>query len=52
MKTATFVTLLGLALAPLGLAQSDSLGPAPTESYGCEPHGDHYRSCILSVVAR
>ena len=28
-------------LIPFALAQ-DSLGPAPTESYGCEPHGDHY----------
>ncbi|KAF4122056.1 hypothetical protein GMORB2_7649 [Geosmithia morbida] len=37
------ITLLGLGLLPFAAAQSStSLGPAPTESYGCEPHGDHY----------
>ncbi|KAL6852503.1 hypothetical protein ACO1O0_007048 [Amphichorda felina] len=37
-----FTVLLSLGLIPFAVAQSTSLGPAPTESYGCEPHGDHY----------
>ena len=39
MKTAAF------ALALLGLfpsAFAETLAASPTESYGCEPHGDHY----------
>lgn len=44
MKTSTFITLFGLAMAPLGLAESESLEPSPTESFGCEPHGDHWRT--------
>ncbi|CAG9988571.1 unnamed protein product [Clonostachys byssicola] len=45
MRTSTFTALLGLGLLPLGLAQSSSSvnpGPSPTNSVGCEPHGDHW----------
>ncbi|KFH46075.1 hypothetical protein ACRE_030440 [Hapsidospora chrysogenum ATCC 11550] len=39
-----FLTVLGLGLIPFAVAQAgdETLGPAPTESYGCEPHGDHW----------
>ncbi|KAI8689407.1 hypothetical protein LRP88_14185 [Fusarium phalaenopsidis] len=40
MKTTTFaVALLGLFPAVLA---AESLAPSPTESVGCEPHGDHW----------
>lgn len=39
MKTATFaVALLGLFPAVF----AETLAPSPTESTGCEPHGDHW----------
>ncbi|KAK0657922.1 hypothetical protein B0T16DRAFT_315360 [Cercophora newfieldiana] len=46
--------ILCLALSPLILAQS--LGPSPTESIGCEPHGDHWdcdapRATITGTVS-
>ncbi|KAI6783637.1 uncharacterized protein J7T54_005666 [Emericellopsis cladophorae] len=34
--------VLGLGLASFTLAQTDAAGPSPTESVGCEPHGDHW----------
>ncbi|KAH7274746.1 hypothetical protein NW759_004740 [Fusarium solani] len=40
MKTTTFaVALLGLFPAVMA---AESLAPSPTESVGCEPHGDHW----------
>ncbi|RSL67935.1 hypothetical protein CEP54_003018 [Fusarium duplospermum] len=40
MKTTTFaVALLGLFPAVLA---AETLAPSPTESIGCEPHGDHW----------
>ncbi|EEU40565.1 uncharacterized protein NECHADRAFT_90611 [Fusarium vanettenii 77-13-4] len=40
MKTTTFaVALLGLFPAVLA---AETLAPSPTESVGCEPHGDHW----------
>ncbi|KAL2222650.1 hypothetical protein M432DRAFT_12791 [Thermoascus aurantiacus ATCC 26904] len=40
MRTAIFA-VLALASCPAVLAQEDP-GPSPTESVGCEPHGDHW----------
>ncbi|PVH73889.1 hypothetical protein DL98DRAFT_519608 [Cadophora sp. DSE1049] len=39
MKTITTFTLVA-ALAGVALAQDP--GPSPTNSFGCEPHGDHW----------
>ncbi|KAK7418443.1 hypothetical protein QQX98_003935 [Neonectria punicea] len=52
MKTAAFALAL-LGLFPSALAET--LAPSPTESYGCEPHGDHYhcegaRATLSTVV--
>lgn len=51
-----FSILALLALSACAVAQetestSESLAPSPTESVGCEPHGDHwyYQSSISSV---
>jgi hypothetical protein len=33
-------SLAALALATAAMAQS--IAPSPTESVGCEPHGDHW----------
>lgn len=41
MKSSIFTALAALAFLPLSLAQDDP-GPSPTESVGCEPHGDHW----------
>ncbi|KAK4135894.1 hypothetical protein BT67DRAFT_440770 [Trichocladium antarcticum] len=38
--TASAAVLLGLVSA--ALAQAQTPGPSPTESVGCEPHGDHW----------
>jgi hypothetical protein len=43
MKTTTFAVAL-LGLFPAIFAQ-ETLAPSPTESVGCEPHGDH---CMFS----
>ncbi|KAH6886235.1 hypothetical protein B0T10DRAFT_575951 [Thelonectria olida] len=40
MKTSALAVAL-LSLLPAALA-AETAGPSPTESYGCEPHGDHY----------
>jgi D-lyxose ketol-isomerase len=40
MKTTTFAVAL-LGLFPAIFAQ-ETLAPSPTESVGCEPHGDHW----------
>ncbi|KXX74864.1 hypothetical protein MMYC01_206704 [Madurella mycetomatis] len=39
MKTPAVLFLLGLCALP---ALAQELGPSPTESIGCEPHGDHW----------
>lgn len=41
MKPTTYLAFL-LGLVPLALAQTEDPGPSPTESVGCEPHGDHW----------
>ncbi|KAI9150180.1 hypothetical protein HJFPF1_09935 [Paramyrothecium foliicola] len=41
MKTSTVLVAM-LASLPLAFAQSTDLAPSPTESIGCEPHGDHW----------
>jgi hypothetical protein len=46
-----FSILALLALSACAVAQgtestSESLAPSPTESVGCEPHGDHWYSPI------
>lgn|SRR5687768_5774145 len=41
MKTSTLAALAAMAFLPLSLAQDDP-GPSPSESIGCEPHGDHW----------
>ncbi|KAM0269057.1 hypothetical protein ACHAQH_009835 [Verticillium albo-atrum] len=38
MKAAQILALMGLA----SVSVAQSLPPAPTESVGCEPHGDHW----------
>ena len=38
MKLTSAFFALGLVQAVL----AESLGPSPTESVGCEPHGDHW----------
>jgi hypothetical protein len=39
MKTSAVAFLLGLYALP---ALAQELAPSPTESIGCEPHGDHW----------
>lgn len=39
MKTSTFAVAI-FGLMPMA-AFAQSLAPSPTESVGCEPHGDH-----------
>ncbi|KAK1541001.1 hypothetical protein CPAR01_06990 [Colletotrichum paranaense] len=40
MKASQILSMLGFAA--FAFAQSESLAPSPTESVGCEPHGDHW----------
>ncbi|KAF2837909.1 hypothetical protein M501DRAFT_146015 [Patellaria atrata CBS 101060] len=40
MRVSTLIP--SFALVAFALAQSESLAPSPTESIGCEPHGDHW----------
>lgn len=40
MRTSIIATIAALAFIPLSLAQD--AGPSPSESIGCEPHGDHW----------
>jgi hypothetical protein len=40
MKVAAYAAVL-LGLVSAALAQ-ETPGPSPTESFGCEPHGDHW----------
>lgn len=39
-------TLVAIGMLQVALAQS--IAPSPTESIGCEPHGDHW--CVLTSV--
>ncbi|AEO59560.1 hypothetical protein MYCTH_2307967 [Thermothelomyces thermophilus ATCC 42464] len=41
MKAIAYAAVL-LGLVSTALGQSQTLAPSPTESYGCEPHGDHW----------
>ncbi|KAK4040974.1 hypothetical protein C8A01DRAFT_35030 [Parachaetomium inaequale] len=41
MKAVAYAALL-LGLVSAALGQAETPGPSPTESYGCEPHGDHW----------
>ncbi|KAL2257049.1 hypothetical protein VTK26DRAFT_729 [Humicola hyalothermophila] len=41
MKPVTYAALF-LGLLSAALAQGETLEPSPTESVGCEPHGDHW----------
>ncbi|KAK2035523.1 hypothetical protein LX32DRAFT_633303 [Colletotrichum zoysiae] len=50
MRTSRFTAVFGLSA--LALAQSESLAPSPTESWGCQPHGDHWVSRDPSLHAR
>ncbi|KAK3299836.1 uncharacterized protein B0H64DRAFT_1800 [Chaetomium fimeti] len=43
--------LLGLVSTALGQAETTGLAPSPTESYGCEPHGDHWHCEGARTVA-
>ncbi|KAK2052219.1 hypothetical protein LY76DRAFT_610039 [Colletotrichum caudatum] len=40
MRTSRTMAVFGFSA--LVLAQSESLAPSPTESWGCQPHGDHW----------
>ncbi|KAK1579206.1 uncharacterized protein LY79DRAFT_523070 [Colletotrichum navitas] len=40
MKTSQILAAFGFTT--LAMAQSESLAPSPTESFGCEPHIDHW----------
>lgn len=42
MKAIAYYAAVLLGLVSTALGQSQSLAPSPTESYGCEPHGDHW----------
>ncbi|KAI9896474.1 hypothetical protein N3K66_008646 [Trichothecium roseum] len=43
MKATAIVALISLGFLPFGFAQDTTSSlAAPTESYGCEPHGDHF----------
>ena len=46
MKLTSAFFALGLVQAVL----AESLGPSPTESVGCEPHGDHW--CVFPSSSR
>ncbi|KAL2192625.1 hypothetical protein P885DRAFT_64740 [Corynascus similis CBS 632.67] len=41
MKITAYAAAL-VALVSTALGQAETLAPSPTESYGCEPHGDHW----------
>ncbi|EAQ93781.1 predicted protein [Chaetomium globosum CBS 148.51] len=41
MKAIAYAAVL-LGLVSTALGQTETLAPSPTESYGCEPHGDHW----------
>ena len=47
---ATFLSLLGFVAAQSSTSASESLPPSPTESVGCEPHGDHWH-CEAAATA-
>lgn len=32
------------------IGQSEDPGPSPTESIGCEPHGDHWYACSPNSI--
>ncbi|KXH45549.1 hypothetical protein CSAL01_08602 [Colletotrichum salicis] len=48
MKATQILSLLGFAA--FAMAQSESLAPSPTESVGCEPHGDHWQAYGTTLV--
>ncbi|KAL2291482.1 hypothetical protein FJTKL_12874 [Diaporthe vaccinii] len=47
MKTRQILAILGFS----AIAMAQSLAPSPTESVGCEPHGDHARHCDILATA-
>ena len=42
MKTFSAAVFALLAASLAGAQTTESLAPSPTESTGCEPHGDHW----------
>ncbi|CAI0654230.1 unnamed protein product [Colletotrichum noveboracense] len=42
MKTSQILAILGFSAFAMAQSSSATLPPAPTESYGCEPHGQHW----------
>jgi hypothetical protein len=50
MKVFAYAAVL-LGLASTALGQAETIAPSPTESYGCEPHGDHWHCEGARTVA-
>ncbi|KAH0429230.1 hypothetical protein CcaCcLH18_08582 [Colletotrichum camelliae] len=50
MKTSQILAILGFSAFAMAQSSSATLPPAPTESYGCEPHGSHWH-CEGAVAA-